>query len=385
MKKIFLLFFAVSLSLHVFCSDKLQRYFWSPYEGLNWQQVSYCDAEFHTHPGLGDEQYDPHQTVDRYHAEGYKILTLSGHDYHIPTEQIGSIYPWTQLASIYDKIKDVPNPAEDNKTYSEIANEPYQNRNPIELGMVSVEGCEVSAPHHIVSLFNSFSEGKKTEAETFKAISELNGIAYFAHPGRYVERWGITEYWYADFYKRFDMLLGQSVYNREDSHPEDRTFFDKIAHLLGHERPIWLFGEDDMHTEGTLGWNRNVILVENFKPGSMHSDITDGSARDVRKALESGKFYLWKPTKKYNKRAFNITNIRATNSKIELTLDHSSLVKEIRWVTYDPSNKKSVVIHTGKVINLDNVPAYAKFLRAEVQGEAGTIYTQPFYIVGEVM
>ena len=380
MKKILLSFFVVGLSLQIFCNDKPHRYFRSPYEDLNWQLVSYCDAEFHTHPGLGDEQYDPHQTVDRYHEEGYKILTLSGHDYHIPTEQIGSIYPWTQLASIYEKIKDVPNPAEDNKTYSEIANEPYRNRNPMELGMVSVEGCEVSAPHHIVSLFNSFSEGAETEPETFKAISDLGGIAYFAHPGRYVDRWGITEHWYADLYKRFDMLLGQSVYNREDSHPGDRSFFDKVAHLLGHERPIWLFGEDDMHTEGTLGWNRNVVLIENFKPGSLHPDLPDGSAPDVKRALISGKFYLWKPSEKYNKRAFNITEIRSSDNRIELIFDHSNLINEVRWVTHNPNKKESVVIHTYKIISLENVPAYAKFVRAEIEGKAGTIYTQPFYI-----
>ncbi|MDD4776651.1 MAG: hypothetical protein PHV53_00030 [Fermentimonas sp.] len=93
------------------CDKTLERAFWSPYEGLNWSEVDYNDAEFHTHPELGDEQYDPHQTVDRYHAEGYKILTLGGHDYHIPTEQIGIIYPWTELVSIYEKIKDVENPA----------------------------------------------------------------------------------------------------------------------------------------------------------------------------------------------------------------------------------------------------------------------------------
>ena len=193
--------------------------------------------------------------------------------------------------------------------------------------MVSVEGCEVSGPHHIVSLFSSFSEGAETEAETFEAISELGGFAYFAHPGRYVERWGITEYWYADFYKRFDMLLGQSIYNREDSHPGDRAFFDKVAYLLGYERPIWLFGEDDMHTEGTLGWNRNVILIENFKPGSTTSRYTRRIGAGCKKALKTGKFYLWKPSEKYNKRTFNITNISSRYDRIELMFDHPDLIK----------------------------------------------------------
>ncbi len=382
MKKI-LFILSVAGALLLSCNNSPQRSFWSPYEGINWAQVDYCDAEFHTHPGLGDEQYDPHQTVDRYHAEGYKVLTLAGHDYHIPTEQIGSIYPWTQLGAIYEKIKDVENPAEDNRTYGDIANEPYQNRDPVALGMVSVEGCEVSAPHHIVSLFNSCTQGAETEEETFNTISGLGGLAYFAHPGRYVERRGLTAEWYVDFYRKFDMLLGQSVYNREDSHPTDRDFFDEIVNMLGSERPVWLFGEDDMHTEGTLGWNRNVILVENFQPGSLHPDIQDGSAPDVRKALENGRFYLWKPSEKYNKRSFNISLIKSTRNKIELQFDNNEIVKTVRWITFDPEQGTSVVFHEGNSVNTKQVPESAKFIRAEIEGGGGTIYTQPFYVVGK--
>lgn len=378
--KLTFLLFWVSLLL-LGCNNNSQRSFWSPYENINWGEVDYCDAEFHTHPGLGDEQYDPHQTVDRYHAEGYKILTLAGHDYHIPTEHIGSIYPWTQLASIYEAIKDVKNPAEENKTYGEIANEPFQDRDPVELGMVSVEGCEVSAPHHIVSLFSSFTSGAKSEDETFRQITDLGGLAYFAHPGRYVERRGLTADWYIDFYKKYDMLLGQSIFNGKDNYPADRDFFDEIVHSLGNERPIWLFGEDDMHKEKTLGRNRNVILIENFKPGSMHSDIQDGSAPDVREALVNGRFYLWKPSKQYNKRSFNISNIKSSKEKIELEFDHDEKVRSIRWITYDPAGSNSHNFHEGSLLTMENVPESARFVRAEIEGKEGTIYTQPFYIV----
>lgn len=378
--------FFVSLLLlgcksNISSKSNISRSFWSPYENINWAEVDYCDAQFHTHPGLGDEQYDPHQTVDRYYDEGYKILTLAGHDYHIPTEQIGSIYPWTELASIYETIKDVENPAEDNRTYGDIANEPYENRNPVELGMVSVEGCEVSAPHHMVSLFSSLTSGMKTEDETFNKITELNGIAYFAHPGRYVERRGRTADWYIDFYQRYDILIGQAVFNREDDNPGDRNFFDEIVHLLGNDRHIWMFGEDDMHRESNLGWNRNVILIENFKPGSMHTSIQDGSAPSVREALENGRFYLWKPAEQYNKRSFNISNIKSSAESIELEFDLVDKVKTVRWITYDPNAAASNSFFEGSLLLMKNVPETARFVRAVVEGEGGAIYTQPFYIL----
>lgn len=362
------------------CNSTPEKTFWSPYEDLNWAEIGYYDAMFHTHPGLGDEQYDPHQTIDRYFDEGYKILTLAGHDYDIPDEYIESIYPWTELSQIYEKIKYVENPTEDNKTYAEIANEPYENRNPVELDMISVEGCEVSGPHHMVSLFSSYSDGANTEPESLQIIKKLGGLVYFAHPGRYLERWGLTEYWYIDLYKRFDVLIGQAIYNRIDNHPEDRGFFDKIIYVLGSDRPVWLFGEDDMHEETTLGWNRNVILLDHFEPGSLHPDIQNGAAPDVKEALKKGYFYLWKPSKQYNKRTFNIKNIEIFDKKVSIEIDNIESVKKISWLTYNPTDSETVVVHNGNNISIMDTPDYCRFVRAEIEGTDGTIYTQPFYI-----
>ncbi len=362
------------------CDGNQERFFWSPYQDLNWSEIGHYDSEFHTHPGLGDEQYDPHQTIDRYHEEGYKILTLAAHDYDIPDDYMTSIYPWTKLSEIYENIKHVRNPTEDYKTYEEIANEPFQDRDPVELGMVSVEGNEVSGPHHMVSLFSSLTDGAETEAATLQLIEELGGIVYFAHPGRYTDRWGLTAYWYADLYLRFDVLIGQAVYNREDSHPGDRAIFDKVAHILGPERPIWLYGEDDMHRERELGWNRDVILLENFRPGSMHPDIPDGSAPDVFNALKNGYSYLWKPSRQYNRRAFDIIDVIVTDTGVEIRVDNEYLVNEVRWKTHNPDIDQTESIYSGYKISMNNVPEYSCFVRAEIHGADGTIYTQPFYL-----
>lgn len=359
--------------------DSSDRVFWSPYEDLNWDEIGHYDSEFHTHPGFGDEEYDPHQTIDRYHEEGYKILTLAAHSYDVPDE-IDSIYPWTKLSEIYETIKDVENPTEGNKTYEEIANEPYEDRDPVELGMVSVEGNEISAPHHTISVFNAQTEGADTEVETYQLVEDQGGFMYFAHPGRYVERWGLTKYWYADMYKRYDSIIGQSIFNRIDNYPGDRAFFDRVAHVLGPERPIWLYGEDDMHEEKTLGWNRDVILLEEFEPGSMHPDIQDGSAPEVLTALQNGYSYLWKPVEQYNRRAFNIVNVEVSDNEVQLSIDQEEKVNEIRWRTHNPDLDTTVTVHTGYSISESAVPENSRFVRAEIEGDEGTIYTQPFYL-----
>jgi len=375
----FLLLPLIAQTLH---SQSSENRFVSPYSGLNWSETGHFDAMFHVHPGLGAEQYDPHETIDRYHAEGFQILAFSPHDYDIPDEFINNAYPWTKLSEVYKTIKDVENPTEEDQTYAEFANSPYENRDPVELGMVSIQGSEISANHHIVSLFNDLTKTPPSELETFDEIEERGGIAYFAHPGRYIDRWGVTAYWYVDLYLRTNqgVLIGQSIYNRIDNHPGDRAFYDKIVHVLGADRPVWLIGEDDMHHEGTLAWNRNVILLEDFEPGSLYPDIQDGSAPDVKQALIDGRFYVWKPTEQYNKRSFNLIDVTFESNSVQLFVDHTDLIEEIRWITHDPSLDESLIIHYGQSITIDEIPEYYRFVRAELQGEQGTIYTQPFYL-----
>ncbi len=363
-----------------FHASEPDREFWTPWAELDWGEIGHYDMQIHVHPGIGDEQYDPHETIDRYLEEGFQILAFTPHDYDVPDEYIDSLYPWTRLADIYETIKDVQNPTEDDRTYAEIANGPYQNRDPVELGMVSVEGSEISGPHHINNLFSSLTTGASTERVTIERIREYGGIGLFNHPGRYIERWGLTAHWYVDIYKRYDSMIGQSIYNRIDSHPGDRAFFDQVVHILGPDRPIWLYGEDDMHHEGTLAWNRNVILLEDFQPGSMHPDIQDGSAPDVKRALIEGEFYLWKPSEQYNRRAFNIVDVQNDRQTIGFVVDHPNRVTEVRWQTHDPATDATVTIHRGFELSMDQVPAGSVFVRAELEGPEGTIYTQPVYI-----
>jgi hypothetical protein len=92
------------------CRADPGKVFYSPYADLNWENIGHYDAQFHIHPGLGGEQYDPHQTVDRYIEEGYKILAFTPHDYDIPDDHIDSLYPWTEFSQIYETIKHVNNP-----------------------------------------------------------------------------------------------------------------------------------------------------------------------------------------------------------------------------------------------------------------------------------
>jgi len=98
------------------------------------------------------------------------------------------------------------------------------------------------------------------------------------------------------------------------------------------------------------------------------------------KALENGYTYLWKPSEQYNKRAFNITNVEVEDQKVTLTVDNADLVNEIRWRTHNPDTDSTETIHNGFSITESDVPENSLFVRAELEGNEGTIYTQPFFL-----
>lgn len=96
MKSVSITTILLLIFLVIACSENPDSTFVSSYQNVNWDKIGYYDMQIHVHPGIGDEQYDPHQTIDRYHEEGFKILAFTPHDYDVPDDYIDNIYPWTQ-------------------------------------------------------------------------------------------------------------------------------------------------------------------------------------------------------------------------------------------------------------------------------------------------
>jgi len=308
--------------------------FRSPYDDVDWDAIDHHDANFHAHTTESDGDYDPDEVIDMYREEGYDILAITDHD----TETDGTTYPWTDYG-----------------------------RDPDELGMVAVEGNEISYTHHIGSHFNDYPGQTMDEHEAFQQIGERDGLAMFYHPGRY----SYTVDWYLEFYREYDHLVGMEVYNREDAHPGDREFYDNVLHELLPERPMWLFGNDDMHSYGDFAWNRNMLPLEEL------------NKENVRQSVENGSFYLWKPNEQHGRASFNITEVTNHGYGIEIEVDEE--VDSIDWMTFDPESEESKSIHQGPMITLDHISEDTRFVRAEIEDSEGKIYTQPFWLEGTLM
>lgn len=337
-------------------------YFLNPYEDINWQTVQYYDANLHTHTTLSDGSYDPHQAIDKYHELDYHILALTDHDTHHHDAHPQSLYPWTELNDIYFTIKDRVNPRY-NETYERRANEEWQNRDPDELGMLAVEGSELSAGHHIGSYMNDYAGAESDEHTSFREVGSRDGLAMFFHPGRYDR----DAEWYVNFYKTYPHVIGQEIYNQADRYPMDRPKWDAILHRLMPDRTVWGFANDDTHGTHHFGRNRNVFLI---------SDLT---IENVRSAMELGHIYLYIPIEIGDRPDITIRNIEAENGRLELTF--FGTFNEIQWITHDPETVESKVIHTGHSIHVNDIPASATYVRAVILSDRGRTYTQPFGII----
>lgn len=337
-------------------------HFLNPYEKVNWETINYYDANLHTHTTYSDGRYDPHQAIDKYHELDYRILALTDHDTHHHDARPQSLYPWTRLNDIYFEIRDKINPRT-GETFVERANEEWQNRDPGQLGMLSLEGSELSASHHIGSYMSEYAGASSDEHESFREVGARDGLAMFFHPGRYdhdVE-------WYVDFYRTYPHVIGQEIYNQVDRYPMDREKWDRILHQLMPDRPVWGFANDDTHGTNHFGRNRNVFL------------ISDLSIENVRHAMAGGHLYLFIPVERGDRPDVYIRNVESRRGNIQLTLDGN--YNEIEWKTFDPDNDESRTIHHGPEIHVSDVPGAATFVRAEILSDGGKTYTQPFGII----
>ncbi len=301
----------------------------NPYAGVDLKSVGHHRANLHTHTTESDGLHHPANVIDRYREAGYTILSLTDHN--------TVTWPW----------------------------EAY-GRNPEELGMLPIQGNEISDTHHIGSYFSDYDiDGRNyrpviaalfqrradiTEEEVFREIGRKDGLAVFFHPGRYE----LPAEYYLPYYRRHDHLIGLEVVNQRDRFPRDRRLWDEILSALMPERPIWGFANDDFH------WFRHFGNAYNTFP------LQDLSEEPFRDAMEKGRF-----TFSYGADAPRIEAIRLDSEAGTLTVEARGY-QVVTWIS------EGLRIHEGSVLPFRQVPHVGSYVRAELHGPGGITYTNPF-------
>ncbi len=320
----------------------------NPYETVNWNNSQQYKANFHTHTTYSDGTKAPHERIDEYYYNGYKILSLTDHDNFNPQGPL--LYPWTNLRGI---------------------NAAWENRNPHKLDMVAVSGVEISNGIHIGSHFNDFvGEASSNEEYVLSQIQARNGLAQFYHPGMYTfNNPNNLVNWYADKYKKFDCLVGMEVYNGRDLYPRDRQFWDNVLMKTLPEKVVWAFGNDDNHfsfsyLDFLLSWNMFIL--------------DELSLEKVKDAYENGLFFAC------NKNSPNAPD-PPTIKSIDLLKDTLTInatgYDSIVWIA------DGVVVGTEASIDLSKIKYLNKYVRAKLVKSdrlfQGRTLIQPFQFISQ--
>jgi hypothetical protein len=182
----------------------------------------------------------------------------------------------------------------------------------------------------------------------------------------------VAEY-YAGFFERHPRLVGMEVLNgtmQAREYPLDRELWDILLTRLMPGRPVWGFANDDMHSLTQLGRDSITLLMQAVDEES------------VRRALDNGTF------------TFASTRVRPEGG------DGSVPPPRLERVGHDAGSGTLTLAATsggaplpdsayawiaaGKTVQTGPVFAYRAagatngYVRAEITGPGGTLYTNPF-------
>lgn len=301
-----------------------------PYSGIDWENYERHKASLHVHTRMSDGEADPEDVIDQYHALGYTVLSITDHD---TIGAASTTWPWTAYG-----------------------------RDPASLGMVAIEGNEISRPHHIGSYYNDYGDADESSAE--RAIAEIgrrNGLAILLHPGRY--SYPIS--WYVDLYRNHSHLIGLEIFNQGDRYPNDRETWDAVLTAIIDERYVWGFSNDDMHrTDSELGYNWNVLLMP---------ELTD---QHVRESLIKGAFFfVYSPHGHRGPPPPEVRSIAIDAASGIISIDVIGH-ERIDWIS------EGVSIHAGDRFHLSEFPSVGRYVRALIHAadSDAVVGTQPFHL-----
>ncbi|MDX9882967.1 MAG: hypothetical protein RBS73_12965 [Prolixibacteraceae bacterium] len=336
----------VLIFVFVACSDRWEIS--NPYRQVKWENDGQYKANLHTHTTRSDGSHAPQYVVDKYHQLGYNILALTDHN--------EVTFPWTSFASMEASTKSKERLKEGKVSAENLV---YENRDPKVLGMIAIQGNEVSSPHHVGSLFNDYNRPTKQEDSTFIATAAKNGLVIINHPGRYKH----NAQWYIDFYKKYNHLVGMEIYNQVDRYPNDRQLWDSVLVALLPARPVWAYSNDDMHGEAKLGYSWNIFILPEL------------SEEWVRKGMEEGRsFYVHSPQGHKNLQMPVVQSVQVFPKKGRIDIRVTGQ-DSVRWIS------GGKIIQRGASLKLNDCPDISSYVRAEIFGPQGLVVgTQPFSV-----
>jgi len=340
----------------------------NPYATVDWSVFGQYKADFHAHSVESDGADQPAAMIEEHYTKGFDILAMTDHNFlgttWDRTDRAGKTYLTTdRLATIS-------------------AGTDRNNK-----GMTAIPSSdEQSISDHVNTFFATFNNepGATLESSIAKA-QELGGISHINHPGRYTGGAGKTDATgeaassapatiakYVDLFDRYPSCVGMEIINKKDGDSaSDRILWDNILKQTMPDRPVWGFSNDDTHALANTGFSYNMMLMP------------ENTLSNVRSSMEDGTFYaVALVSKRELGTSFSASGPAPKIINIAVDEEDDSIAIEgqnynvIEWVA------DGKVIATGNTIDLDDYEdQIGTYIRAQLKGDGGISFTQPFGIV----
>ncbi len=375
----------------------------NPYEKVDWTAAKQHKAALHIHSLQSDGRHPVDDVVNAYRRAGYDIMAITDHDTHTPNMHVsprGRADVPEEMASPYPKEPKPENyPANTTWPWTD-----YGCSSPQNLGMIGIEGNELTNRHHINSYYNNagwygdmFDRDRENwEDYELETIRDKGGLAILCHPGWARESHRTPLDWYVEIFEKHssDYLLGiETTNNNPDrNEPYDIGLWDQLLARFMPQRPVWGFGNDDMHRL-KVKQTFNAFLLESLND------------TNVRQAMESGQFFFTRSSRDidYNPQVFDGFDVFPHIERIEVNNDQGTIAisardcDEIKWISapesldtvgdYKTSNSPwplGPVVHTGRTLHYRKTPGIKNYVRAELHRKDGEhvqrTFTNPFGI-----
>jgi hypothetical protein len=270
----------------------------NPYENVDWRTFSRYRADTHVHTLQSDGCHSVREVVKAFHDLGFAILSITDHDIVEPNGcplRDAATSAQVNLGAFATEHSPYPDPRPPSfpadTTWPWTA---YGAPAPAELGMLGIEGAELTCTYHVNSFFSDYGVRPPCKGgvdidvdRELLEVARRGGLAVLNHPDT-----SQPPESFAKLYRDHsaESFVGIELASDDPATAEAYvTLWDQLLGALMPSRPIWGFGTSDTHILARTRFAFTVFLL--------HELTTDG----VKDAMRRGQFYsVVRPTMMVN-------------------------------------------------------------------------------------
>ncbi len=378
----------------------------NPYEAVDWSSWGQYRASLHNHTTVSDGDFELSDMVKAYYDLGYDFLAITDHSTTcyswIDVSYVPAIRALMSLRNGSDIFK-APKGLT-NEEYEEITTPGADGKYMLQVPFGNEQNGGSFNNAHINTWFADYGNGRLGATSDYDsvlaAIDGLGGLSVINHPGEYTGARDAdsTEEAYGDRYgyyiEKFEQLLlkypsclGIDINSKGDGRTRyDRKLWDiMLQDLIPAGRSVYALASSDAHGEGAVdtGWTVNLMpekTVDGLK-SSLENGTFFAASHCIKNpdelAVYSAETGLdpgseWEADKSLPDPKVTSIEVDDDEDTITIKAENASVIV---WVA------DGKTIASGETIDLDDYSEeIGSYVRAEIFGEGGILYTQAFVL-----